>query len=612
MRLLLLSFLLSVCTFLRAQDKVFTLNHGEDLEKHWMQATIYRQQHPNANVTLLLSQGSYSIKTELKLSNVRGKGTFKIIGKTTGATFIYGNINISDFTLIEKIGRNFLLKKNLSNSLFHHFKELTSDYNRLELYMNGRRMQLARYPDEGFITIKDVAGTTQTENGAYKEGLIKYDDRMLNHLTTESYLNGFWNYNWDATYQKVTEIDRRNKIISLGNSHYGYRKGARFYALNAYEFLNNVGEYYIDKSTASLYIISSNRNPTVQIPVNQGWGMLNFENAENVTIKGICFSHGMNRAVTASNTTNMKIEDCSFSCFGADCLYFTNCQGSTFTNNLFDEVCEKCILISGGDRKNLVSSDTKITSNIFRNSSLYHFTYEQAINFSGCGVHIDHNEFNNMPSSALWISGNDAIVENNHFENVATICDDQGGFDTYKDPSYRGIVFRHNYWKNIGGRNRENVAAIRLDDLISGVLIEENFFEQCGSKQFGAIEVHAGKDNVIRNNTIYNCPLAISFHNYENYWRNSIKSEEIQKKIYNDVDINSTTYKRKYPELKHNILHNVDTNIISNNLIINCDKSFSYRLNTNIFINNSITTTAVNLQPNFEYGTKDNPYKKTK
>lgn len=609
MKVYLLSFLMSICIQLTAQDKIFTINPGEDIEKRWIEATTYFQRHQDSNVALIFSQGTYSIRNELKLSNIRGKGSFQIIGSPSGSVAIYGSIDISNFSIVKNIGNSFLLKTKLNEELINKFSELTSDYNRLELYMDGQRMNVARYPDEGFITITDVTGITETENGAYKEGFIKYEDKMLTHLSSDSYLNGFWNYDWDATYQKVEKIDKQNKIITLGNSHYGYRKGGRFYALNAYDFLNVPGEYYLDKSTATLYIVSNHKNTTVQIPVNQGWAMFNFDNSENISVEGIRFSCGLNRAITASNTTNVRIKGCHFSCFGADCLYFTNCQNSQFTNNYFNEVCEKCIWVSGGDRKNLISSETEITNNVFRNSSLYHFTYEQAVNFTGCGLHISHNEFSNMPSSALWISGNDAIVENNLFENLATVCDDQGGFDTYKDPSYRGLVFRHNYWKNIGGRNRENVAAIRLDDLISGVLIEDNFFEQCGSKQYGAIEVHAGKDNIIRNNTIFNCTLAISFHNYENYWQNSIKSKDIQKKIYDDVNINSNVYKNKYPELKRNILRGADRNIINGNLIVNCDKVFSYRLNTNTFTQNKIINTTTKLQPNFPYGTTKNPYK---
>ncbi len=602
--------LISICSNLTAQDKMFTVYPDDPVEAWWTQATAYRLSHQNANVTVRLSPGTYHIRQELKLSDAQGKGSFRIIGIPTGSVKVCGNINIGDFSIVRRIGTAFLLKKKIDETFINQFSELTSDYNRLEMYMKGQRMCLARYPDKGFLTITDVVGITEMENGAYKEGIIKYTDDTLLNLTTESYLNGFWNYAWDATYQKILKTDRKNRTITLGDSHYGYRKGARFYALNAFGFLSTPGEYYIDKANSTLYIIADHKDATVQIPLNQGWGMLYIENTRNVSIEGIRFSCGMNRAITAKNTENTQIKECHFSCFGADCLYFTNCQGSLFTGNYFGETCEKCILISGGDRKKLISSKTEVTDNIFHKSSLYHFTYEQAVNFTGCGIHISHNEFSDMPSSALWISGNNAIIENNLFQNVATICDDQGGFDTYKDPSYRGIILRHNYWKNIGGRDRENIAAIRLDDFISGVLIEDNFFEQCGSRQYGAIEVHAGKDNIIRHNIMSGCPLAVSFHNYKNYWLNSINSAEIQKKIYKDVNINSPAYKKQYPELRKNILQGADRNTITGNLIVNCDRDFSYRLDTNVFTNNKVITSGINPYPNFQYGVTDNPYRR--
>ena len=131
-----------------------------------------------------------------------------------------------------------------------------------------------------------------------------------------------------------------------------------------------------------------------------------------------------------------------------------------------------------------------------------------------------------MPSAALWISGNDAIIENNFFDKIARICDDQGAFDTYKD---------------IGSFTRSKVAAIRLDDMISGVLIEENFFDQCGSTQYGAIEIHGGKDNMIKNNTFFHCPLAISFHQFGNYWLTLMNSSDIQKITTSNDTLNLNT-----------------------------------------------------------------------
>lgn len=608
MRKIFFHIFLFICTAATGQNKIFHVNQNDDFEKYITKVINYQEQNPQENVTVLISPGTYHINKEITLSKSKHIGKLTLKACSIGKVIFNGDSTISNFSLIKKTGKLYLLKKKLDQSFLCQYKKLDSNYDRFEIYYNNKRLEPARYPDNNFIQILDVAGTTPTENGAFKEGIIKYKDKELNSLQRGSYLNGFWNYDWDATYQKINNIDTLTQTIILDNSNYGYRKGAKFYALNAFKFLTKAGEYYLDKSTNTLYLLSNNKNITIHIPCNRGWGMFNITN-NNITINGIKFIHGLNRAITTNNANNINIENCSFQCFGADCIYIINGENINIQNCFFDEIGEKCILASGGDRKNLISSKTKIYNNIFKNTSFFHFSYEQVINFSGCGLHVLHNEFYNMPSAALWISGNDAIIENNFFYKIARTCDDQGAFDTYKDPSFRGLIFRHNYWKDIGSSAKSKVAAIRLDDMISGALIEENFFDQCGSIQYGAIEIHGGKDNMIKNNTFFHCPLAISFHQFGNYWLTLINSSEIQKKIYSNVNINSFLYKHKYPELQQNIDSNIDRNYVEGNNFINCNKIYSYKNATNTIKNNQEKRSHSSQMPQFQYGTIQNPYK---
>ena len=608
MRKIFFNIFILICTDIIGQNKIFHVNQNDDIEKYITKAINYQEQNPQKNVTVLISSGSYHINKEIKISKYKHTGMLTLRACHVGKVIFYGDSTISKFSIIKKTGKLYLLKKELDPSFLSQYKKLSSNYDRFEIYYNNKRLEPARYPDNNFMQILDVTGTSPTENGAFKEGIIKYKDKELNSLQKGSYLNGFWNYDWDATYQKIDNIDTLTQTIILDKSNYGYRKGAKFYALNSFKFLTKAGEYYLDKSTNTLYLLSKNKNITIQIPCNEGLSMLNIVN-NNITINGIKFIHGLNRAITTNNAKNVNIENCFFQCFGADCIYIINGSNINIQNCLFDEIGEKCILASGGDRKNLVSSKTNIYNNIFQNTSYFHFSYEQAINFSGCGLHVFQNEFYNMPSAALWISGNDAIIENNFFDKIARICDDQGAFDTYKDPSFRGLIFRRNYWKDIGSFTRSKVAAIRLDDMISGVLIEENFFDQCGSTQYGAIEIHGGKDNMIKNNTFFHCPLAISFHQFGNYWLTLMNSSDIQKKTYSNVNINSALYKHKYPELQQDIDSNIDRNYVEGNNFINCNKIYSYKNATNIIKNNQETRSHSSQIPQFHYGTILNPYK---
>ena len=188
----------------------------------------------------------------------------------------------------------------------------------------------------------------------------------------------------------------------------------------------------------------------------------------------------------------------------------------------------------------------------------------------------------------MRLEGNDILIEYNEVSHVVNESDDQGAIDMWFNPSYRGVVIRFNRWSDISGGTRHGAAGVRLDDMISGVLIYGNIFERCGTKNFGGVQIHGGKDNVVENNLFYDCYAAVSFSPWgEERWFQKLDSPAIQKKIYDDVDIRSELYQNKYPELK-NIRLNVDVNMIKNNLLVNCKHDFLRLNNKQVTENNPV------------------------
>ena len=47
--------------------------------------------------------------------------------------------------------------------------------------------------------------------------------------------------------------------------------------------------------------------------------------------------------------------------------------------------------------------------------------------------------------------------------------------------------------------------------MISGVAIYGNVFERCGAVQFGGVQIHGGKDNLVDGNLFMDCFAGISF-----------------------------------------------------------------------------------------------------
>ena len=89
-----------------------------------------------------------------------------------------------------------------------------------------------------------------------------------------------------------------------------------------------------------------------------------------------------------------------------------------------------------------------------------------------------------IQSSAIRVEGNNHLIEYNEVFSVVTESDDQGGIDIFGNPTFRGNIFRYNYWHHIGAWRETDEqpacgqCAIRLDDAISGTLIKGNIMER--------------------------------------------------------------------------------------------------------------------------------------
>jgi hypothetical protein len=170
--------------------------------------------------------------------------------------------------------------------------------------------------------------------------------------------------------------------------------------------------------------------------------------------------------------------------------------------------------VIGGDRETLTPA-----RHFVENCRIYNFgridrTYTPAIQLEGVGHRVAHNLMYQAPSSVMRIEGNDHLMEYNDVHSAVTESDDQGAMELFRNATYRGVVFRHNRFRNVGKTGSEGAvhgqAAIRFDDAISGMLVYGNLFVRSSNGNFGAIQMNSGRDNLMDNNLFVDCARGIS------------------------------------------------------------------------------------------------------
>lgn len=445
----------------------------------------------------------------------------------------------------------------------------------LELYFNHEPLRLARWPNEGFALTGKV-----TDQGVVPEdhgGTFAYDgDRPSRWLhAPDGWLYGTWYYHWADATTGIAKIDPAARTISTAHpSGYGMREGQRWYAFNLLEELDQPGEWYLDRAAGMLYFYppSDPNRAVVEISMLET-PLVEMTGVSHVRLEGLTLEMGRWHGVAVSGGENCLLRGCTVRRCAGTGVVIAGGTGHGILGCDIHTVGRGGTVVIGGDRKTLTPGGHFVENCDIRDFSRIDRAYTPAVQMEGCGNRITHNLLHDSPHHAIRLEGNDILVEYNEIHSVVYESDDQAGLDIFLNPSYRGNVFRYNYWHHIGsGLDTNGQAGIRLDDAISGVLMYGNVFYRCSGGGFGGVQIHGGKENIVDNNLFVDCKYGVSFSPWgAKRWREFLSSEGIRHELQDVVDIRVPPYSTRYPTLAR-LLDQPDVNHVWRNVALNCGR----------------------------------------
>ena len=469
----------------------------------------------------------------------------------------------------------------------------------IELFFNGDPLPMARYPNEGVLHVVDVAvadGHTVAGIPGSKTGRIVYEGNRPARWKDEkdAMLYGYWFFDWADSYERITSIDTEKHEIDLAPPYhtYGYRKGQRYYAINLLSEIDMPGEWYLDRENGILYFYppSDPGKAVVELSIFPS-PMLRMENVSHVRFEGLTWELGSADAIHVKGGAGCLFAGCIVRRFGGDGIVIDGGSGHGIVSCDIYSMGRGGTVISGGDRKTLAPGGHFVVNCDIHHLSRIDHTYTPAVLINGVGNRVAHNRMHDINSSAMRVEGNDHVVEFNEVHDVLLESDDQGGADMFGNPTFRGNVYRYNYWHHIGNWRHlgEDLscgqAGIRLDDAISGTLIQGNIFYRSASGKagFGGVQIHGGKDNVVENNIFAECAAAISFSPWdEPRWKAFIAPALAA------PEIDAALYEKRYPELAH-LSENPNVNVIRKNLVWKCGEFLRRDSGKNVLADNVTT-----------------------
>ena len=384
----------------------------------------------------------------------------------------------------------------------------------VELFCNGQRMPLSRWPNEGFVTMAKVLDRGDWSKGPGRHGgkFVARDDRPARwNVDNGVWLEGYWRVPWEPQTIRVQRIDAATREITFAEPINGgigskYAKAGElgdgkepWCAVNLLEEIDQPGEWCIDFATKTLYFWPP-RDTRLTITLSDfEQPLVTLRDVSYVMLRGFTFWSGLGNGIEISGGAHDLIAGCTLRNLGGSGVLVKGGRDHVVRSCTLHDLGQGGIHLSGGDRKTLTPA-----RHIAENNELFHLgvrrkTYAAAIHVGAygggdaVGCRVAHNFMHDLPHAAVLYGGNDHVFEFNEVARVALTSGDVGAFYTWNDWTSRGNVVRYNF---VYESPRAN--AFYMDDGDSGDTIFGNVVYRCSYGPF----IGGGHDNVVRNNLV--------------------------------------------------------------------------------------------------------------
>jgi hypothetical protein len=457
----------------------------------------------------------------------------------------------------------------------------------LELFADGRRLPLARWPNEGYAQFGDIVEAAAQEGKLPK---FRYTDPHPERWDVSSgvWLFGYWYRAYRAEFVRVREIDRDAHTIELAarNSLGGLdTAGARrFMAINLLEELDAPGEWYLDPARGVLYLWPPDglQDKTVTVSVAQP-SLVHCVRTTNLEFRNLAFEFSRADAIQVEGGRDVRIVACEVSNVARAGIAMTGDANAIIGCDIHDTGTDG-IDFDGGDRASLTGGGGLIDNNHIHHTNRIARAGMTAVSIGGVGHRFSHNLIHDTGYIAVRFSGNDHMIEYNRLFRTNVETTEGGVFYTGRDWTSRGTTIRYNFVHHVEDSQEGFGSATRfvhLDDSAPGIHIYGNVCYRMG----GGVSVCGGADNDVHDNLFVEClnggdigPRGADMFSSDgnggftvnpNRWNWDSLAKRLSQCKYKEPP-----YSTKYPRLKEIFYKNPIAapwfNVIRHNLVVDC------------------------------------------
>lgn len=490
----------------------------------------------------------------------------------------------------------------------------------MELFINGAVCHLARYPDDKKIPIDtgDIVDNGRDSNGIHP-GSIRCDKHRLAlwRQSKDVLAAGNFSRAWATDQLRVRSMDEHTGIVQFADAHYfgitGGEQWSQYFFFNLPEEIDHPGEYYIDPDKGKLYFYPPRAvQATDTLIVSRLESpLISLIGARHVTISHLDIGAGRGIGIYMEDANSIRIKDCRIRdlgvmaiCVGAGSppareyrlpdplnpvcpdtllsgalgsLHELLYEQTTFNRHGgSDNGIEHCtientgcggISLGGGDRLTLEPAGNFITDCIFRNCGRIDYSYKSPVNIDGVGNRVEHCLFDSCPATAIYLHGNDHLIQYNEIRNACYFVDDQAAIYIGRDPSEAGNTIRWNFFHHIG--HFGVTMAVYFDDGACGTKVYGNVFYKAGDR---TVFIGGGSYNPVYNNIFIDSKMAFHLDDrLANWQKNNLAPGGLLEFRLKQAHHKDPPYSAAYPWLAGYFDHHPEIpshNDIENNVLV--------------------------------------------
>ncbi|CAN5394909.1 hypothetical protein BH11ARM2_BH11ARM2_10570 [soil metagenome] len=514
---------------------------------------IVRKAPPKASRRIVLAPGDYSVAGTIELGGhdsglrIEGSGRARLLGGKT----VTGWKPVTDSAVLARLApaaRGKVLEVGLAKAgltpgtlRYRGFADGKAA-SALELFFNGRPMQIARYPNAGAwaYTAAKVDAKTFAYGGDRPKGWKTPND---------PWVFGYLHLDWCDTYDRAVRLDPEKRTVELTREpDYGLASKRRFYFFNVLEELDSPGEYFVDRRAGKMYFWPPVRGKADIIASLIEGPLVRMKGASNVTLSGLRLEAGREGGVWIEGGAKNRVENCLIRNFGTYGVSIHDAKDSGVARCDLTALGSRGIELFGGDRKTLTPAKLYAEDNHIWAYSRWPRTYQAGVAVEGVGARVSHNLIEDAPHNAILMAGNDHVIEYNDIRKVCLETGDSGAIYMGHDQTMRGHQIRFNRFRDIVPTLTTegaftNVMSVYLDDQWCGTTIFGNVFEGKGT----GILIGGGRDNTVENNVFVGKNPALHIDQRGKDWAKG--NEKGYLKQAHELRVDQPPYSVRYPRI---------------------------------------------------------------